>query len=324
MTNDFISKNDYRNIVENIMDFIKPYCSEGHSRIFLNKEKLPCNDIAAREDFSNVLWAFVPFIKGGGNNVNIEELYRLGTINGTNPNSSEYWGICGNCDNISDVMASVACGILMTSDIIMDLFTKNERQDIVNWLFSVNYYSFGMDDRQFLTIIANSALKFLGRPYDSEKLKNAFNAVEALYIGNGWYGVKGKKDYNITMSMQFYSLIYAKIMAGYEAIRCEIYKKRAKKLISDLNNSSLLHNGTNDIALIGFCSACIFADVDIADTDVMNMIKKAMPVYTEYLIDSYLNGNKGHNDKVNRCLTWYMKAFLVLTLPEEHKFWNAV
>ncbi|MDO4300750.1 MAG: DUF2264 domain-containing protein [Clostridia bacterium] len=328
MTNVLNSKNDYRSIVTDIMDFIKPYCSEGHSRIVMDKGNDNYNDIAARDFFLKMMWAAVPFIKGGGHDSNIEDLYRLGTINGTNPNSAEYWSIGSDIKHISNEMATVAYGLLMNSDIVMDLFTKNERQDIVNWLYNINFCSCDMNEEQFFIIFVNSALKLLGRPYDINKLNSAFDSVEKMYIGNGWYGLNGVKNYKTTLSIQFYSLIYAKTMEGYDEFRCRIYMKRAKELLAELYSNKILFHIERDIALTSFCSACIYADINVTNINIMSIIKRSMISHNEQVMDLFLryhycNDNSSYDINFSDFLTWFMKAFLTLTLPEEHKFWSA-
>lgn len=328
MANALNSKDDYRNMVIDIMDFVKPYCSEGHSRIIINNGNSNYDDIAAIEIFSKLLWAATPFIKGGGHNSNVEDLYRLGIINGTNPNSAEYWSKSNDIKHIHNNMATVAYSLLMNYDIIMDLFTKNERQDIVNWIFNINGYNCGMNEEQFFIIFVNSALRLLGRRYDVDKLNSAFDAVEKMYIGNGWYGLKGVKNYRTTLSIQFYSLIYAKTMENYDEFRCKMYIKRAKELLVELYNNKILFHIERDIALTSFCSACIYADINATDMNIMNIIKKSMIEHNEQVMNlffkyQYGNDNTSYDININDFMAWHMKAFLILTLSEEHKFWRA-
>jgi hypothetical protein len=315
------SKNDYRKIVVDIMDMIQPYCSDGKTRIIIKNTGSVDDDIAAREGFSAMIWAAAPFIKGGGKDMNVEELYRRGTLNGTNPHSGEYWGRCGDFDHRFKEMVPIACGMLINSDSILDMFSKDERQNIVNWLYNINIYKCGENAEQFFVILVNSALKLFGRPYDSTKLEYAFNSIENMYIGSGWYGIDGKLDYNLTMTIHFYSLIYAGTMACYDEKRCSEYIKRANLLIRQLKNSELENE---DINRLSFYSACLYADVNIYD---MGIVKKAI----NHCVESVFNKLKKYfkagiqakySIDAGDLLALYMKTFLVLTLPDNHSFWR--
>lgn len=331
MKNSLSSQNDYRNIVVGIVDFLKPYSSKTNAGVLINADNSYYNDIIARDSFSKMLWAAIPFIKGGGYNIDVEDIYRLGTINGTNPASVEYWGEYNNKAISVNVMTPVACGLLMNSENIFNLFNQSERQNIVNWLYSINSCKCQINDEQFFVILVNSALKFLGRQYDADKLQQAFNNVESMYLGNGWYGLNGNKNYNATLSIQFYSLIYAKTMMGYDEKRCKTYLNRADELLAELYKNGFLLKYKWDIALLSFCSACLYADVRTGDLMVMNIInimKSYMADYSKTVADifkNYLNKKKDikYYRNTNDFLTWYMKAFLVLALPKEHKFWLA-
>ncbi len=331
MVNSLNSKNDYRNVVINIMDFLKPYCSNGNTRIFMDKTNSKYNDAAAREGFSKMLWAAVPFINGGGHNINIEDLYRIGTINGTDPASKEYWGIDDDSSGQLSVMAPVACGLLMNAGNILYIFNQNERQNIVKWLYNINGCRCCRNEEQPLVILVNSALKLLGRQYDRERLQTAFDIVEKMYIGNGWYGVNGTKKYNTTLNIQFHSLIYAKTMMGYDEKRCSVYIDRAGRLLSELCKNRYIAQNGGSIALLSFFSACIYADVDIGSlnyTGVMTGMKKAMADYSskaEKIFSNYFDEKRDvtYHTNADDFITWYMKAFLVLALPQEHRFWRA-
>lgn len=331
MVNEFNSQNDYRDKVVRIVDFLKKYSSKNSASMLLNFGDSNYNAIFARENFSKMLWAAIPFINGGGYNIDVEDIYRFGTINGTNPLSSEYWGDYNGLDRKFNVMVPVACGLLMNSDIIFNFFTQSERQNISNWLYNINCCKCNVNDEQFFVIIVNSALRFLGRTYDKNKLEKAFEAVEKMYINNGWYGTKGNKNYNITLTLQFYSLIYAKTMMDYDENRCKTYLKRAEQLLVELYKSGALLRCKWDVILLSFCSACLYAGVMVDNLNIVNIINKiktSMAEYTKTVVEifkNYINNSKDieYYYNTNNFLTWYMKAFLVLALPNDHKFWKA-
>lgn len=313
------TKNDYRNVVVDIMKTVKPFCSNGNTRIFIGK----ADDKTARNGFSSMLWAAAPFIKGGGRNLNVEELYRRGTVNGTNPNSGEYWGSCGDFDHRFKEMAPIACGLLMNSNIISDMFSKEERQNIVNWLYNINLYKCGENAEQFFVILVNSALRLLGRPYDHNRLEAAFSHIERMYLGSGWYGfgVLGNIDYNLTMTIQFYSLIYAGTMFAYDEKRCAEYIKRANLLVRELRNCPV---DENDMSLLSFYSACLYAEVNIYDVGIVKKVLNHCAEMVFEKIDQYVKYGKvdSYDIDAGELLALYMKTFLVLTLPDNHSFWK--
>lgn len=330
MISDNSSKNDYRNAVIDIIDFLKPYCSKGSTRILVNVKNSQYDDAAAREGFSKILWAVIPFIKGGGKDVNIEELYRMGTVNGTNPSSNEYWGKCRDFDRRFQEMAPIACGLLMNPDIIFYLFSKKERQDIVDWLYNINLYKCGEGADQFLVILVNSALRLLGRPYDKNKLGAAFDYIEKMYIGDGWYGFNGIRNFNVTLTIQYYSLIYAKTMMDYDGIKCNEYINRAELFLKDLYKNKLFIKNSENIGIFGFCAACFYAEIEIKSMDILRIMKESITFYSskinnwcyKYINAISCNSNSVINNYYSNYITWYMKIFMVLTLPNDHSFWK--
>lgn len=304
MTKKFVTKEDCRDFFVSLVDNVKPHMDKG---------------------FSKILWGTIPYISGGGRNSDVLDLYIHSVIDGTNPYSDKYWSKKDNSVYVLTDMATIACGLLINSDIITDMFTKNERKNITDWIYNINNYKWEFDNMPCYVILVNSSLRRLGRPYDSTKLDNGLKAVENMYIGKGFYGMYGVKDLNMTLMLQFYSLIYAKTMTEYDAARCRIYIKRATELLSELEGGIYSGYDKNYIMLMAFYSACLYAGIDIKN---INILKSVMQHYNDMISRNIVcrkdnNGDIIYNNNEYNFFMWYMKTFFVLSLPDKHNFWAA-
>ena len=74
-------------------------------------------------------------------------------------------------------------------------------------------------------------LKKLGENYDADKLERDLNHLDTYYLGGGWSsdgpGCKQMDYYSGPFAIQTSQLIYSKIAAEDDPVRCEEYRRRA-------------------------------------------------------------------------------------------------
>ena len=85
------------------------------------------------EAFSRPLWALAPLWAGGGRADAFLPIYQRGLVNGTDPDSPEYWGDPNDYDQLFVEMAALACAILETPESVWNPLTDTEKAKLGKW-----------------------------------------------------------------------------------------------------------------------------------------------------------------------------------------------
>lgn len=339
------SKEDYQNVLLDLLTPLKPWFSDGGARI-----KLPgagaCygQDAIEMEAFARPLWGLVPYWAGGGRADDFQEIYQKGIVAGTTPEHPEYWGTCQDCDQKFVEMAPIALGMLMVPQILWEPLTDTEKQNLASWLHQINDYELPRCNWYFFRILVNLALKTRGCSYDSERLVTDMAYMEACYLGNGWYvdGQSTQKDYYSAFAMQFYSLLYSMYTKEECPERIEEFRERGRLFSKDFiywfdGFGAALPFGrslTYRFAQAAFWSASLVSGAVSAD---LGVIKGIISRNLEYWLSkpifqgdgtlsigyAYPNLSMAERYNAPGSPYWCTKMFLLLSLPDDHPFWAA-
>ncbi|NBD33559.1 MAG: DUF2264 domain-containing protein [Cyanobacteria bacterium] len=136
-------------------------------------------------------------------NIDLVELIREGIVSGTNPESSEYWGIIEDRDQLIVEAADIALGLWISRKHLWSILSSEEREDIVNWLLQTlerDVFSGVNSNWELFPIVVLKALAGLGIKEKKYKnlVKKRFNYFKRHYLGNGWFydSPKGADYYN--------------------------------------------------------------------------------------------------------------------------------
>jgi len=341
---DLNTREDFERLMLSILDPLKPFYSEGKSRLKIGHTSATYEDeIAWMEGFLRPLWGLTAFWAGGGKNAEFEAIYRKGLMNGTNPMSIEYWGKCHDYDQRFVEMAALAFGLLFAADQLWNPLSMKEKENVVGWLNEINHNKCSDNNWRFFTILVNIALKKLQMPYDDEKLQNSLDFIETCYLGEGWYvdGINKQSDYYIPFAMEFYGILYAVAMKEQDPERCRRYLQRAIEFGKDFaywfsEDGSALPYGrslTYRFAQTAFYSACVMAHIEpIPLSEMKGIIVRNLtywmkqPIFDHVglLTVGYCYPNLQMSESYNAPGSpyWAMKAFACLALPENDPFWN--
>ncbi|MBR0277357.1 MAG: DUF2264 domain-containing protein, partial [Clostridia bacterium] len=350
------TKEDFKNCLSEILMPLEKYFTD-------EKAGIKCGNFAAKhgekvsmtEAFLRPLWGLAPLWSGGENIGNFKKIYIEGIKNGTNPNNPEYWGAIedpdggalqkAGMDQKIVEAASMGLALIIAPDAVWEPLDENSRQNLCNWLWGINKVKrIGDSNWQFFPVIVNIGLKSVGMPYDAEKVKKCINRIHDFYVGDGWYtdGIDGNTDYYIPFAIQFYSLIYAKVMETEDPKNSKIFKERALRFAKDFiywfddDGSSVAYGRslTYRFAQGCFWSACVFADVKPFPMGVMKgIISRHLnwwmnkPVFDNggVLSVGYAYPNLYMSEDYNGYGSpyWALKIFLVLALDDSHEFFKA-
>lgn len=300
--------------------------------------------IAKMEGVSRILWGLAPYWAGGGIEEDYKKIYKAALIHGTNPQNKEYWGDLTNNDQRMVEMAAISLNLLLNPEMMWDEFGQEEKNQIATWLYQINLYTQPDNNWNFFNVITNVALKKRGMPYDEKRMHYGIKRYEAFYLGNGWYadGIRPQKDYYVSFGIHFYCLLYAKFMMEEDKERCLLYIKRAKKFAESFiywfdDEGKALPFGrsqTYRFAQVAFWS--IFVTVLGEECSYLGVVKGIIARHFRYwmkqpifdqagiLTVGYCYPNLIMSESYNSPGSpyWAFKAFLCLSLPDNHVFWS--
>lgn len=293
------------------------------------------------ETFARPLWGLVPLWYKGGGDDELKKIYLNGLIEGTDPESDGYWGVCGECDQRYVEMAAVAYALLYVPEIVWEPMNSSQRSNFKRWLWQINDHRVCDSNWRFFRVLVNIALKHVGEEYSQERLDEDLSRIDEFYLGGGWYmdGPQHQKDYYISMAIHFYSLIYSCFENDSYA---EKYRSRAALFANDFiywfaDNGAALPYGrslTYRFAQGAFWSAYLMAGVSGMDKAVIKGILSrhlsdwlSAPIfdnggvltigykYPDLLMAEHYNAPGSPY--------WALKTFAVLAVASDDDFWSA-
>lgn len=294
------------------------------------------------EAFARPLWGLVPYWSDGGGMLFMNE-YLKGLSAGSNPDlAGSYWGDCSDSDQRFVEMAPIAFALLLVPQKIWEPLDNQSKQNLSNWLYSINKFNLPRCNWFFFRILVNCSLKSLGMPFDREKLESDLDFINSCYVGNGWYedGISHRRDYYVAFAMHFYGLLYARFEPEEPCSRT--FRERAEifahdfKLWFDEKGSALAYGRslTYRFAQSAFWGAYLFAGCSGVDVSV---IKGIMTRNLSWWLEQGIYDNAGilsvgygypnltMAERYNAPGSpyWGLKHFLVLALDERHPFWSS-
>lgn len=301
--------------------------------------------VVEAEAFLRVLWGFAPFLAGGGNDSTFEEIYLKGLANGTNPKSSEYWGVpTVNYDQRLCEMASIASAFLLAPEKLWKPLPETAKNNVAQWLSHINNFDITPSNWLFFAVLVNVALKKLGRPESNQIVINrCLNEINKLYQGDGWYkdGSREIFDYYNAFAFHYYGLIYYAIMKDEDPENANTFKQRAltfgQQFVYWISSTGAAvpygRSMTYRFAQVAFFSACIFAKVEPLPIKTMkgiidrhlqywwgtNMKNMASLLSIGY---SYPNLIMAESYNAPGSPLWALKTFILLALPDDDPYWT--
>jgi len=336
---------DVQEAVRQICEPLKSHYSAGKALVRLG---VTCTNYGERrcemEAFARPFWGLMPLAAGGGES-DFWEIGRKGILNGTNPAHPEYWGDLVDVDQLAVEMPPIALALALAPEQFWTPFSEDQQSQIVAWMDQINHKEMSDNNWRAFPILVNVSLKKAGQPYNAEALETGLQRLEDFYLSDGWYSDgegRPRMDYYIPFAIHFYSLIYAGMMGDEDPERAEIFKARATIFAKDYLHwftagGAALPFGrslTYRFAQGAFWGALAFADCEALPWGVIKGMYLrhlrhwfSKPIFTpdgllsvgydypNLLMSEFYNGPGSPY--------WAMKAFLPLTVDEDHPFWTS-
>jgi len=341
------SKKDFVDALKGLIQPLKNFYTKGCSGINIGSFAASYPDQTAKmEAFARVLWGLAPLWAGGEDAEDFDEIYLKGIINGTDPDSDEYWGDLpdGQPDQRMVEMAALGLGLLIAPSKIWDPLTDKQKENFHKWLMQVNGKCNFTNNWSFFPVLVNLGLKNVGVSYDAERIKLSVDEYNSYYVSSGWYhdGLLERADYYIAFAIHFYALIYATFMEKEDPENSRIFKERAEQFAKsfiywfseDGSSVAFGRSLTYRFAQCAFWSACIFAGIRPFEMGVMKGIITrnlewwlSKPIFDNAGVLSvgyaYPNINMAEQYNAYGSPYWALKSFLILALDEDHEFFKA-
>lgn len=339
------TKKEYVDELRDMLSAIIPHFSDHKGRVILGYTGSKYEEsVAQLESMVRPLLGFAPYLAGGGEWPELEDIYRRGLAAGSDPSNVDYWGECTDRDQRFVEMMSIALALLLVPDKLWEPLKQSEKDNLAGWLSQINCHELNTNNWQFFCIMVNVLFKKLNRAeFNQERLNISMGRINSYYNGNGWYsdGPNGSKDYYIAFAYHYYGLLYAHFMKEEDPEMSAEFKNRAIQFARDFQywfdeKGEGIPYGrslTYRYAQSAFYSACIYTGVEVLPMNVMKgMLFRSLskwletPIYDNGHILTigykYSNLNMAETYNAPGSPYWTFKAFLFLALDDANEFWN--
>lgn len=320
---------------ENLITWVKnllpdPFSYQEYTGAAYQKE------IREFEYCSRPLWAiFSLMINNHDQYDDIIEPYIKRIKAGLQPNSPYTFPIpTTKTRQIAVEMAVYGYGLLACKNQFLKYLSTEEIHYLENWLNHINEIEFPIGNWLFFLLIVNYGLKENNLHYSQEKIDFALEKIQQLYIGNGWYqdGHYSQRDYYISFAFHFYSLILKKYCSDFPMKVQERSYLFEKDFIYWFDNQGRSlpfgRSLTYRYAHVCYWSACAVTDMHQLD---LGYIKAIISNHLNFWFSqkklnsigyAYPNLLLSEDYNANGSPMWAMKTFILLSLPDDHKFWK--
>ena len=341
--NPLATKDDVRQAVVDLVDPVVPHLSPGGARARLGSfGALFAARVAELEGYARPLWGIVPLVAGGGTFAQWDR-WSAGLASGTDPDSSEYWGPCGEAiDQRMVEMAAIGFALAFTPEHLWDPLTGRQRDHVVEWLRGIERGEPAQNNWQFFRLLVQMGLERVGVAIDREAQARSVALLDSFAVEGGWYtdGAGGSIDYYVPFAFHTYGLVLAASGLGDRAA-AERYVERTRRFAPEFQHWFAPDGGafpfgrsmTYRMAQGSLWGALALADVDALDwATVRGLALRHLRWWSTRPISDrdgvlsvgYGYDNRRMSESYNSAGSpyWCMKAFTMLAAPDDHPFWT--
>lgn len=334
------SKKDYNCILEDIILPLINHIDPNKSGIELENSfaALHSDEVISFETFSRFLWGAC--VLDYSEKPQLEDNILKMILNGVNEKSKCFWGKLNNYDQKAVEMLPVILFCFLHKQRLKNISTDSDFENLSKWFNQINEKSVSPNNWLFFVVLVNLLLEEMGLQYSTEKVEKAFQLIEKMYLGNGWYsdGVTEQKDYYVSFAIHFYSLLYVKF-ASDDVDRINKFSQRACVFSKDFiywfaESGEALPFGrslTYKFAQVAFWSALVANKIYPYPVEVIKGIinRNLRWWFNQEIFDNngyltvgyaYSNQNFAENYNAKGSSYWALKAFILLLLDENDDF----
>lgn len=321
---------------------LEPWRSEGAARVRLSPAGASFDRAAAElEGFARPLWGAVPAALGGDDVLDWALICR-GLANGTDPNHPEFWGWPTDFDQRLVELAAIGFALLAVPERIWKPLSTGAQENVINYLRAATSCRFSPNNWYYFRLLMDAGMRAVGEDIPPEAGQAEREALEKLYLGEGWYrdGPGRRVDHYIGFAFHTYALLLHRFAPqtdkGDHLARARLFAPQFANWF-DGEGRSLAYGRslTYRFATVAFFGAYALADEDpVLDWGILKgiVLRNLRWWSTQPIADrdgvlpvGYAYPNPMMAESYNSPCSpyWALKAFLPLALPENHPFWSA-
>ena len=295
--------------------------------------------VARLELVARLLWGLAPLAAGGGEYRGWPQI-RAAIAAGTDADHPQYWGRPADRDQRIVESAGLGFGLALCPEQLWEPLDADQRANLSGWLREAAHCRTYDNNWLLFATVVGLGLGRVGEPLEPSIAEQAFERVEAFYLGDGWYsdGEPGTAvDHYGAWALHYYSLINARLGA-----RAPTARERARSFApryldwfaADGAGLAFGRSLTYRFAQAAFFGAMAFADEP--GPGGWGVLRGAWARNLRWwgrqpilngdgtLSIGYAYPNLQMSESYNSTASpyWAFKAFLPLALPDSHPFWT--
>jgi hypothetical protein len=159
--------------------------------------------------------------------------YAEGIAAGTRRGSPSAWPEITDCSQQMVEAAAIAIALHETRPWIWDKLDRRSQDDVRAWLGSFVGKRPHPNNWLLFQVVTEQFLAEVGGDYDQTEIERGLEAIEAWYLGDGWYtdGAGQNFDYYIGWAMHLYPLMWSRIAGESDGGRAQVYRKRLREFL---------------------------------------------------------------------------------------------
>ncbi|ODO11645.1 hypothetical protein I350_00429 [Cryptococcus amylolentus CBS 6273] len=359
--NPFRTREEVKRACIALLDPLQSKASHGGAVIKIGSTATHYDDKAvALEAFARPLWGLASLL-AGGEQYDGAKLWVEGLASGTDPESEGYWGLSADKDQRMVEMSPLSYAIALCPDKFYHSQTPQVQQNIC--LFLQSCIGKRMPDTNWLwfRVFANIALRTVQSDFhNGAQMQRDLSRLEEFQLdghapsgddsGSAGWSRDGPEDvkqldyYSSSFAIQVAQMLYSKLAATEDPVRCDKYKQRAQDFVKDF-----FYYFADDGSAIPFGRSMVYRFAVIATASVLPMadIEPPAPLSWGHIKGLVLRHLRSWNDAQDifrsdgtlnigyryDCMNmtenynapgspyWCMKAFLCLGASSDHPFW---
>lgn len=269
--------------------------------------------------------------------------YAEGLAAGTRRGSPSAWPEITDWSQQMVEAAAIAIALHETRPWIWDELDRRTQDDVRTWLGSFVGKRPHQNNWLLFQVVTEQFLADVGGPSDPNEIERGLEAIEAWYLGDGWYtdGPGQNFDYYIGWAMHFYPLMWSRMAGDSDGGRTQVYRERLREFLGQYQyffgaDGAPVHQGRS----LTYRYACttplwlgeLFGATPLEPGQTRRIASGAVRHFTERGVpdrDGLLSLG-WHAPFLPAAQTysgpgspyWASKAFAGLLLPPEHPAWT--
>ncbi|KAJ5084395.1 hypothetical protein NUU61_008974 [Penicillium alfredii] len=234
----FRTRSDLQDACRALLDPLVPHFTPGSSRVKIGSSTTRFDEGGAQiEGFARPLWGLASLLAGGYDYVDAVR-WREGIINGTDPESPEFWGDIEDLDQRMVEMCPIGYTLAVAPHVFWDPLTPKQQENVAAWLASINAREMPNTNWLWFRVFANLGLRRNGAPYSLSRIEADMDHLASFHVGGGWSNDGPKSHhqmdyYSGSFAIQFLQLLYSKLAGDFDPERAERYRHRAREFAKD-------------------------------------------------------------------------------------------